>query len=243
MNKCISQNVALVDRSFHCASSSISLMRYWSCLLCRAFNRSPTTWHGVTQRGRTPTRSSPTTTTLTLNAITPDTTACLRTSLARANQSWWHQKIRAVCVEINNRPLAFLPALCCHQSKATAKVEHQTRAANKALIRTVCRHKLDTAFTFVFLWMGPLSTLSSFTWEVRHFQDQFLVHDHYKETKGGLHVTLIQFILQRRKNIFIQLASQIFLAVSLYLSLVKIFLLLHFKTHCTISSRHTLYIL
>lgn len=109
------------------------------------------TWHGVTQMGRTPTRSSPTTTTLTLIAITPDTTVCLRTSLARANQSWWHQKIRAVCVEINNRPLAFLPALCCHQWKATAKVEHQTRAANKALVRTVCRHKLDTAFTFVFL--------------------------------------------------------------------------------------------
>lgn len=32
----------------------------------------------------------------------------------------------SVCVEINNRPLAFLSALCCHQWKATAKVEHQT---------------------------------------------------------------------------------------------------------------------
>lgn len=45
----------------------------------------------------------------------------------------------------------FCLALCCHQWKATAKVEHQTRAANKALVRTVCRHKLDTAFTFVSL--------------------------------------------------------------------------------------------
>lgn len=148
----------------------------WSWLACCAFNRSPMTWHGVTQKGRTPTRSSPTTTTHTLTTITPGTTGCLRTSLARANhlfQSWWHQKIRAVCVEINNRPSAFTSVLCCHQWKATAKVEHQTCAANKALVGTVCRHKLDTASTFFFLffplWMGPLSTLSSFTWEVRHF--------------------------------------------------------------------------
>lgn len=39
------------------------------------------------------------------------------------------------------------------------------------------------------------------------FQDQFLVHDHYMETRGGLHVTLIQFILKKRKIWFIYSAS------------------------------------
>lgn len=128
--------------------------------LCFTSNRIPVTWHGVTQRGHTPTRFSPTTTTLIFTTITLDVMGCLRTSLARANhrfQSWWQQKIWAVCVEINYRPFAFLLVLCCHQWKATAKVKHQTCAANKPLVCTVCWHKLDTAFSFcsLFLWMGP----------------------------------------------------------------------------------------
>lgn len=135
--------------------------------LCFAFNRSPMTCHGVTQRGPMLTRFSPTTTSLILTPILiltttmPDTTGCLRTSLAKANQcflSWWQQKIRAVCVETNNRPLAFPSLLCCHQWKATAKVKHQTCAANKPLVRTVCRHKTDTAFSpFLFFFFFALS--------------------------------------------------------------------------------------
>lgn len=69
----------------------------------------------------------------------------------------WQQKRRAVCVAIDNRPSALTLVLCCHQWKATAKVEHQTCAANKPHVRTVCRHKLDTAFSFsvsYFVWMG-----------------------------------------------------------------------------------------
>lgn len=142
------------------------------------------TWHGVTQRGHTQTRSCPTTTSLTLiltlTTIMPGTTGCLRTSLARANHcflSWWQQKMRAVCVVINNRPSEFPSLLCCHQWKATAKVEHQTCAANKPLVRTVCRHKLDTAFSFFFFFSGwdpsRLCLTSSKKSDTLWFQDQF----------------------------------------------------------------------
>lgn len=232
--------------------------------LCFAFNRSPMTCHGVTQRGPMLTRFSPTTTSLILTPILiltttmPDTTGCLRTSLAKANQcflSWWQQKIRAVCVETNNRPLAFPSLLCCHQWKATAKVKHQTCAANKPLVRTVCRHKTDTAFSpFLFfffllylslcLWMGSHSTSPRFMlWFKTLFRTNFLVHDHYEGTRGGLHVTLIQFIFQKKKEIrkkkdlFIQLASQIFFPVCILpcMSLETVSLTSR-RTQCTISS-------
>lgn len=151
----------------------------WSWRVCCALSRSPMTWHGVTQRGRMPTPSSPTTTIRTLTTIAPGTMGCLRTSPARANRrplSWWHQKIKAVCVQINYRALAFASLLCCHQWKATAKVEHQTRAANKALVRTVFRHKSDTAFRFS-LWT-PLIFVQLHTNTSLCFQDWFSVHDH-----------------------------------------------------------------
>lgn len=56
-----------------------------------ALSRTPTMWDRVIRRAPTPTQSSPTTTSLirtptpTPTATTPGTTACSRTSPARAN--------------------------------------------------------------------------------------------------------------------------------------------------------------
>lgn len=186
---------------FHGTSSAVVYLCLFFFFFLLCLNRSQMTQQGVTRRGRTPTRSSLTTTilsliltlsptltltpSLSLTATTADTTACSRTSLARADQPWWHQKIRAVCVEISNRPffVAFLPALCCHQWKATAKVEHQTRAANKGTCTyKVCRHKSDTAFCFCFFFLSGWDPSLDFFPASREksgtFRNRLLVHDH-----------------------------------------------------------------
>lgn len=223
--------------------------------LCFAFNRSPMTCHGVTQRGPMLTRFSPTTTSLILTPILiltttmPDTMGCLRTSLAKANHcflSWWQQKIRAVCVETNNRPLAFPSLLCCHQWKATAKVKHQTCAANKPLVRTVCRHKTDTAFSpFLFFFFAlslslsldgiPLNIapLHVMIQDTLWFQDQFFgtwsLRGNKRRTACHLDPVYIpkKERNKKKKDLFIQLASQIFFpSVSFHVCLLKLFLLL-----------------
>lgn len=141
-----------------------------------ASNRIPTTCHEVTQRGRTPTRFSRTTTTLTPTptlTATPDTTGCLRTSLARANhrfRSWWQQKIWAVCVEINDRPSHFCRSFAVTSEKLQPKSNSKFVLLTNHL-RTVYRHKSNTAFSFCFsLFLdGTPLIFARFTWEVRHF--------------------------------------------------------------------------
>lgn len=195
----------------------------WSWRVCCAFSRSPMTWHGVNQRGRTPTRSYPTTTTLTrtLTTITPGATGYSRTSLARANhrfQSWWHQKIKVVCVQISNRPLASPSLLCCHQWKATAKVKHQTRAANRALVRTVCRHKIGHRFCFSLsgwdpsqLWNQALCVFRTNFW--------YMI-----TTRGHKEDCMSPWSSLYSNDLFIYSASisDFFLSVSLHLPLLQL---------------------
>ena len=73
-------------------------------------------------------------------------------------QSWWQQKIWAVC-EVHPRASVAPPFLCCHQWRATAKVRQPSCAANKPLVRAVCRHNMDTAF-FCPLFLSVCPSLS-----------------------------------------------------------------------------------
>lgn len=140
-----------------------------------ALSRTPTIWRGVSQRAPTPTRSSPTTTTRTRTSTTPGTTACSRTSPARAHQRWRRRSdsSRLCPHQAQTLPAFFRPPRRAPpprrrtQWKATAKVEHQTRAADGA--RSVCRHNNGHHVSVLFFSCPASRTEDR---QDRHFQDR-----------------------------------------------------------------------
>lgn len=158
-----------------------------------ALSRTPMIWDRVIRRARTPTQSSPTTTTLirTPTVTNRDTTACSRTSPARANWRWRRRRDSSrLCPHQAQTFPAFPSAVVPPYPVKKLQPKSNTKLVLLTEHAQYVGTKTDTAFTFSFLVQLHIQRTGIFKTDIR------------EERTTACH--LLQFILQRWKYIYSQ---------------------------------------